>query len=246
LLLDEVHPLGEDEFVRDWYRASMAVKLRVGDLDTTHFERAADLFPRDASVRFLAGCLHEWLADARVRAAAETVKLPRGVQLEVEDEEAELRLAESHYKRALVADQDHVETRVRLGRVLGRLGRHKEAATQLRQAAGSATEPLVAYYAQLFLGAEEEALGRSGEARVAYEHAAALYPRAQAPRLGLSELLHGQGDRVGARTALGPALPASPAPKRDDPWWTYRSAPARHADDLVEALYDAFGPGGAR
>jgi hypothetical protein len=98
----------------------------------------------------------------------------------------------------------------------------------------------------LFLGAEEEALGRLAQARAAYTEAAALYPRAQAPRLGLSQLAHRTGDRVAARAEPAPALPPYVSDLKDDPWWTYRSAPGRHTDHLLAVVYHALGAGDTR
>jgi tetratricopeptide (TPR) repeat protein len=246
LLLDAVRQPSGDDFVRDWYRATMAFKLRIGELDTPHFEHGGAVFPRDAIVMFLLGGLHEWFADPRVQSVADSVDLPRGIQLELQTEGAELRAAEENFRRALEVDPDHVEARIRHGRVLGRLGRHQQAVDALRVATPRARDPLLAYYAHLFLGAEEETLGRLPQARAAYTSAAALYPRAQAPRLGLSQLAHRTGDRVAARAALAPALPPYVSDPKDDPWWTYRSAPGRHTDDLLAVVYRGLGAGDAR
>jgi len=246
LLLDAVRQPAEDSFVRDWYRASMGFKLRIGELDTPHFDRAGELFPRDAIVRFQLGSLHEWFADPRVQSAADSVSLPRGIHLEVKSEGAELRNAETQFRRALEGDPAHVEARVRRGRVLSRLGRPKEAAAELRAALDRKPEPLLEYYAQLFLAAAEEALDRFAEARVAYARAQTLYPRAQVPRLGLSQLLHREGNRSVARDTLAPALQSHVRDRKADPWWTYRSAPARHTDDLFAVVYRTLAAGGTR
>jgi tetratricopeptide (TPR) repeat protein len=244
LLLDSVRQPSQDELVRGWYRATMAFRLSVGELDTPHFIRGRELFPRDASILFQLGCLHEWFADPRVQSVTESVRLPRGIRLEVEEEETELRAADESFRRALEIDPGHIEARVRRGRVLGRLQRHELAVEELRAAAARARDPLIAYYAQLFLGAEEEALGRLQQARAAYASAAALYPRAQAPRLALSQLRHRSGDRVAAREALAPALQPGVDDRTDDPWWTYRSAPGRHTDDLLAVVYRQLEAGG--
>jgi tetratricopeptide (TPR) repeat protein len=237
LFVDALRPASLDPFVRDWYRASLAYKLSIGELDTPHFDRAVEILPRDPIVRFQLGCLHEWFADARVQTASSSVRLPRGIYLAVRDERDELRAAAEQFERTLAVDPGHTEARVRQGRVLFRLGRHDAAARVLRAAAAEGLEPLVAYYAHLFLGATEEALERTAHARAAYTRAAALYPRAQAPHLALSQLFDRSGDRPAARRALASVLPPTRGAGAEDPWWTYRRACSRHTPDLVAALY---------
>src|SRR5207247_9478776 len=117
---------------------------------------------------------------------------------------------------------DHVEARLRHGRVLGGLGRHADAAAELRQAIASADDSLLRYYADLFLGAAEEELGHRDAARLAYEQAAALYPDAQSPLVALSRLARRYGDRPGALHAIQRVCALSAdAHARHDPGWTY-------------------------
>jgi tetratricopeptide (TPR) repeat protein len=155
-----------------------------------------------------------------------------------------LRRAATFYRRALAADAAHVESAVRYARALGPLGEHAEAATELRRIA-TPEDTVLAYYSQLFLGVEEEALGRHDAARKAYEQALVRFPRAQAPHLALSQLLHRAGDRVAARDALAPLLTASLTEMAEEPWWLYRTWPGRHAPELVAAVYRAIYPDGA-
>jgi tetratricopeptide (TPR) repeat protein len=138
---------------------------------------------------------------------------------------------------------DATETRMRLGRTLGRLGRHADAAVELRQAVAANPEddPLMLDYGELCLGAEEEALGRHDEARSAYEHAAAQYGLAQSPLIALSQLARRRGDRAGALRAIEHLFALRPeAIEREDPWWTYHVAQARNAETLLEELRKPF------
>lgn len=242
VLLDGVRQPGHDADVRLWYRATVAYKLAREQLDTAHFKRALELFPNDVNILFLNGALHEAFADPRVQAFVRDAALPRGTRLDVASEEDQLRRAADLFRRALAADPGHVESAVRYGRVLGRLGQHADAATYLR-AVKDATDTIVAYYAQLFLGAEEEALGRYVDARTAYENALALFPGAQAARLALSQLSHRTGDRVAARDALAPVLQPWGEGLADDPWRIYRTTPGRQASELISAVYRAVAPG---
>jgi Flp pilus assembly protein TadD len=112
--------------------------------------------------------------------------------------------------------------------------RHEEAARELRSVLPLLTRDVDRYYAQLFLGADENALGRLDAARSAYQQAASLFPRAQSPWLALSQLAWQQGDSVAARTAfLALADLPSSAAERDDPWWDYDIAPAADAEQLL-------------
>jgi uncharacterized protein (DUF1697 family)/tetratricopeptide (TPR) repeat protein len=244
VLLDAVRQPGDDLDVRLWYQATLAYKLAREQLDTPHFDRALELFPKDANILFLNGALHDALADPRVQAVVRDAALPRGVQLEVESEAAQLRKAAGLFRRALEADPAHVESAVRYARILGRLGQHADAAIYLR-AIEDTTDPVLTYHAQLFLGVEEEALGRYEDARTAYEKALALFPRAQAPHLALSQLWHRTGDRVAARVALAPVLQPYGESASDDPWWIYRMTAGRQAHDLIAAAYRTIAPAGS-
>ena len=104
------------------------------------------------------------------------------------------------------------------------------------------TDPQLLYYAELFLGAEEEALGNRDAARVAYEQAAEHFPHAQSPPLALSQLARRYGDRGGALHAIARlfALPADEREPKDDPWWWYYVAQARDAEDLLAAMQRPF------
>ena len=81
------------------------------------------------------------------------------------------------------------------------------------------------YFAELFLGAEEMALGNDATARTRFERAAAVYPHAQSPHLALSQLARRAGDRAGAQRELQilAELPRNDR-QREDPWWDYYDA----------------------
>jgi tetratricopeptide (TPR) repeat protein len=238
LLLDQIAGVDNDEFVRSWYLASMAFKLSTEDLDVAHFTRAVAVLPSDPTARMLKGALHDALAHPAVQSAVGSARLPPGVVLNVHSEAAELQDAEREFQRAVELDPTFAEARLRRGRVLARQGKHHEAAAELRQALLRTREPLLDYYVRLFLAAEEDALGRIGDARTRYEEAARLYPHAPAPRLALSELAHRTGDRAAARAALNTAIDRlTPRRPDDDPWWAYQRSAGRRADEWREASY---------
>lgn len=245
MLLDLVVPPGgdhaapaSDPMVRDWYYATAAWMQLREDHDRLHLDRALQLFPSDRGLLFLGACLRETFAGVPIQTAVRSAILPTGVTMEVHSPRVELHDAEGLFRRLLEIDPGHAEARLRLGRVLGLLGKHAEAAVELRRARAALTDSQLLYYAQLFLGGEEEALGNRDEARASYERAAAFFPRAQSPLLALSQLSRRSGDRAGALSAVDRlfALDRQARTDRDDPWWSYYVAQARDADDLLEAL----------
>lgn len=243
-LLDAVAPdPSRDEIVRLWYRATAAffAEWRLLADAVPHLQRARQLLPTDAHLLVDSGCLYEFLAAPRIQNIVQTATLPGGLTFEVASARSNLRQAETFFRRALELDGGLVEARVRLGRVVGLQGRHDEAARELRGAAEAARDPVLQYYARLFLGDEEQALGRRDAARGSYEMSAALYPQAQSPHLALSQLARRYGDRAGALRAIKPMLELPPNQAlREDPWWVYHDGHGYQAETLFDQLHRLF------
>jgi tetratricopeptide (TPR) repeat protein len=256
LLLDQVRAdpsdtepsPARDPMVRSWYRATLAFMAAIPYIDATHFDRAEELFGDDAVVHLLIGSMREWMASDTVQRAIEEAKRqaqsadPRGwpritPRFPVGSAGAELGRSRRHLERAVRLDASLTEARVRLGRVLGLAGKHRDAAAELRQAVAAEPEPLLAYYAHLFLGAEEEAVGRLTEAREAYGHAASLYPDAPTPRIALSHLMRQQGNRDQALRLIGEVLaPRSEQSARSDPMRRYHRSAGRHVKTMSREM----------
>jgi hypothetical protein len=227
---------GADETVRRWYLAACAYMLRTRYIEVDHFSRALELFPNDPDVLFFVASEHEGFAGIRTQSVMRSMKGPRDVKFDIQDEGGELRLAERLYKRALERNPQLIEARIRLGRVLGLRGRHEDAVAQLRQAQ-TIEEPILRFYVHLFLGGEFEALGNGVEARQSYERAQAVAPTAQSPLLGLSRLAEEAGDRAVARELVTRVLALPPSElDRADPWWVYEIVQARAVDEMVADL----------
>lgn len=249
LALDQVRPRGanrpapeRDAMVRAWYRATAAWMQWREDHDTLHLDRGRKMFPSDPDLLFLSGCQHETYASAAIQTAARSVVLPPGLTVGIESERSELRQAETFFRGALAIRPDMGEARLRLGRVLGLIGHHDEAAAELQQALMAVTDDTLRYFGELFVGAEEEAVGRFDAAADAYRRAAELFPVAQSPHVALSHLAHRRGDRAGAAAAMNRVfdLPTEVDDRGDDPWWRYHVAQARDAEDLLAALREPF------
>src|SRR5262249_13195873 len=121
-------------------------------------------------------------------------------------------------------------------------GHHADALTELQQALALLDDEELRYDGELFVGVEEEALGRYDAAAALYEQAAARYPGAQSPLIALSQLARRRGDPARARAAIDRlfALPPPGDEERADPWWVYKIAQARNADDLLDELRAPF------
>jgi tetratricopeptide (TPR) repeat protein len=244
MLLDAVKAptTGPDDMTRRWYIATAAWMQKTQQHDTEHLKHARAIFPGDADIQFLSGCQQEVYAGPSVQSLVRSAVLPTGVSLDVPKEAVALRDAEDLFRRALTIDPRASEARLRLGHVLLARGKPREAMEALVQADNEDWDPVLHYYAALFLGAAQEALGQIDEARDSYGRAARIAPRAQSPYLALSALAMRRGDRAGAVRELEPMVAFAAEPfGRDDPWWIYYVVQARDADRLLRQLYESMG-----
>jgi tetratricopeptide (TPR) repeat protein len=235
-----------DEWVRQWYRAAAARMRRDSLLATAEplLERARQLFPTDAFFPFHAGCLHEALASPPIQSVIGSAGPQRGGRVAAMLSGPHWEQAARDFASALVLQPSWPEARVRLGRVLGLRGRHKEAAATLRRALDETHDLPLVYFGSLFLGAEEQALGREAEARASYERARTCRPGAQAPRLAISQLARRAGDRVQALAELRAVLTLpSDEVSRYDPLWDYHVSRTSEADILFTELRSQLGAG---
>lgn len=229
MLVASVSPApGRDPWVRDWYRATLALGQQVESFDSLHLGHALRLFPDDPGILFLAGCQHEAFAAPLMQEFARGFRGSR-LRPDIEDEGAELRRAERLFRQALASDPAHHEARLRLGRVLAVTGRHEAAVVELRRALLDTDDRELQYFAALFLGAAHEGTGDAGAAEAAYLRAAELAPQAPAPHLALARLAQRAGDRRGLEDRLSRALAPPTGPDDTEPWWAYRAAQGRAA-----------------
>ena len=227
-----------DASVRAWYRATtafLAEGYMYGEL-APHLEHARRVFPGDAPTLFSSGCLEEALSQPSVQAFIRHTALPTGMRVQVDGERTQLQRAEGYFQRTLEIDPGFAEARVRLGRVLSRLGRHDDARRELRAGREASADAVVRFYAELFLGAVEEGAGRIDTALQDYDRAAALFPRAQSARLAISLLERRRGNREAAAAALEEALPHA-IDVADDPWFDYYRGDGRDRAALFTRLH---------
>jgi len=241
-LLDATRPDPRmDPMVELWYEATIAFLIESKDYanGVRQIDHAAALFPDAPGLLFEHGRYHESLAS-------------RGIQTAVQasgtgdrSASAHLKEAEGLFRRAVASNPDFVEARVHHGAVLGALRRHGEAADELRKAIAAAPEVVLRYYAEMFLGDEEQALGRKDSARAHYSEASTLFPSAQSPWIALSALARRGGNRVESLSAIRRALDLPPYQRvrREDPWWEYYSWFSQDAVTRLRDLYRPFAAG---
>ena len=237
-LLDAVRPNpGRNEGVRLWHLATVVYLLELGDYANAdaHIPHSQLLFPDDPAILFEHGYYHEGFASPFIQTAArESGQDSRGAKEHLEE-------AADLYRKALKLKPGFAEARLHRGFVLTELGRDDEAAEELARAVRDLQDtqnPQLRYYAELFLGHAEHALGRADSAREHYARASGLYPQAKSPFLALALLARQRGDRTGAQEAMRQLrdLPAW-QPASADPWWRYFRWQELESQALFDELY---------
>lgn len=227
-----------DPVVAAWYRATSAylVSQREYGYLESHLAQGRAILPEDAHLQLYNGVLHEAYASSIVQEALQELRSGRFLPT-AQSSADELERAERYFRRALELDPGLDVARLHVGRVLGLRGRHDQAAGELRRALSSLTDARQRYYAELFLGAEEQALGRTSEAKGALDRANILFPNAQAPYLALGQLAWQSADRAGAQVAFErlAALPRSLV-EREDPWWSYPVSAVLDTATLIDRM----------
>lgn len=243
-----------DPFVAAWYHATAAYMLAsgmYGDL-TPHLQRAADVFPDDASILFDRACyaellglpMHQALLSEREiidRKRADTgaptwTRSNSPPSLRIPLAEKTNDEAERLFRRSLGIDPELVEARVRLARLLDLRERHQEAFAELKTALAENPTRVVAFYAHLFAGRLSQTMGLVDEASRHYQAALALFPDAQSAFLASSQLALRRSDVPGTLAPIE-RLSARSAVFTADPWWQYHLCAGRDADELLKALW---------
>jgi tetratricopeptide (TPR) repeat protein len=224
-----------DTFVRDWYRATIALSQSAESFDSVHLTHGLRLFPRDPQLLFLAGCAREAFASPLFQAFARSLRTPF-LRAPFGSAGNELEAAERFYQQALEAEPGFADARVRLGRVVGLRGRHAEAAETLQRALESPLDAPMEYLAILFLGAAQESLGQLEAARDAFRKAADLSPGARVPHLALARVARELGDVPTMQDSLTRALVPPSDDEEADAWWRYRALQGRHADEQLNRV----------
>ena len=216
-------PSHRQSFGRDWLLAvgyhfqSMLASRRALE----YFGEALELAPEDGEILLAAGTAQEdlgWnlqrLAPPRSASSHEVINYKRGM-------EKSLKKTRSTFERALKADPDLLEARLRLGRTQQLLGNIQESLRDYRACADTAREPALRLLSNLFLGQVLEKQGRLEESVRAYRIAFEIDPGSQVVATALSHALHSEGRRAEARELLAGVLVGRSTRNDSDPWWRY-------------------------
>jgi tetratricopeptide (TPR) repeat protein len=238
-LLKQIRPEpGSDPFVAAWHRAAIAHFESTGAFGGASYAvpRALEVLPNDPIVLMYAGAVHDVTASNHIQS------LKDRRDLVVADADAALKKAERLFRRSVDAGGPP-EAQIRLGRVLGALGRHQEAADVLRLAQNrlAATQTRLMYFASLFLGSQEMALGHVDAARAQFGRARAAIPDAQSAIIALADACFKAGQQSCASDALADLEALSFTMDRlNDPWVRYYVSQAADADEQMEQLRDSL------
>jgi hypothetical protein len=213
-------------FAGDWYHAVAAYLFATGlnGDAAAHLQQGARILPGDSRMLFDRGTYAETYGLPIYQAVGDEM-IPSEVKTNTE--------AESLYRRALEVDPSCVEARVRLARVLDRLGRRDEAAAEIATALDARPSGVVGYYAGIVAGRIATARGQYDEALRQYQHALTLSAGAQSALLGASHaalLLADAPDVVTPIAQLG-------VEREPDPWLKYHLGAGRDVNALLAALW---------
>jgi tetratricopeptide (TPR) repeat protein len=239
-LMDDVQPNpASDDWVRRWYRTVMTHMILRVEYNVEVANRGVEIFRNDPELLFLRAVMHETLASPAIQEALRDADYNLRTLIGLSTRKGELNAAEDLLRRTLRVNPMFTEARLHLGRVLGELGRHKDALPELTRALPSIQDQTVQYYGQMFIGRSAAGIGDVATARAAFERALRLEPAAQSALLALSQLAYSRGDTDEA-TALVARVAELPARDGNDPWWSYNRTVGRFYDvsrqDLVDTL----------
>jgi tetratricopeptide (TPR) repeat protein len=186
-----------------------------------------ELFPRDAKLLFTAGCVLEEQAILMVASGRNDwpVAMPQEW----------LKDARRDFTDAVASDPDLILGRVRLGRVLWRLGEAEPAREVLEGALARGRDPDHLYLAHLFLGRIHEDAQRLDEALAQYRRAVDVRPEAQSAAVALAHALQLTGDLEGSRQALARGIAGQRG--AGDAYLDYLAGNTVEADRMWAALH---------
>lgn len=144
--------------------------------------------------------------------------------------------ARQSFEESLSGDPNLVEARLRLGRVLWRLGRPGPARAAFEEVLAKHAEAPQQYLAHLFLGRILEDAGEFGAAEEHYRLALSLQPLSEIAAVAVSHARFLQGDVQGARDQLRAGLEAVRKRRDFDPLMRYLLPQTRDGEAILAEL----------
>jgi tetratricopeptide (TPR) repeat protein len=203
-------------------------------------------FPKDAEVLLTRGALYESVAalpSPMPRPANLVSSRKRGAVMMAAAERANhLGEARRSLERAIGVAPALDEARLRLGRVLWRLGKGDAARAALETVIAGNPEAATLHLARLFLARVHQDAGRDDDALREYRAALALQPESQAAAIGLADALQIAGLADDARTTVEGTLAEAGRRREAQAFWEYTFANARQGSAMLERLRDELTP----
>jgi tetratricopeptide (TPR) repeat protein len=198
------------------------------------------LLPRDPALLMALATATESHAFFTLAPAPRTLDLPPSVARLRDASEANLRSQWDNSRRAfedvLAVSPDHGEARLRLGRVLWRLGRLDAARSSLEAVLSRPADAHLQYLANLFLGRVLEDSRRWPEAEEHYRVAVSMQPLSETAAVALSQIRFLQGDTESARAILREGIEAARRRSDLDPWVPFLITQTPDGERILAAL----------
>lgn len=184
-----------------------------------------ELSPHNASLHLAHGVALETRAFFTPAPAPETPGLlPRVAAQRKAQSDNHRRLwieARRAFEAALAVDPGHTEARLRLARILWRLGQPDAAVSHFEAILAQGSDPQGRYLAHLFLGRVLEDKGRLSDSEEQYRAALKLEPLSQTTATALSHVRFLQGDHERAREVMIEGMEGARRRSTHDPWVAY-------------------------
>jgi tetratricopeptide (TPR) repeat protein len=235
-LVDRLRRVREPgSFERCWYLLVGAHLQALNEFDASekHLSEARRLFPNDADLLVTIGIGREVRTRFRQQSTWGSSSFGnRQLVTGSRDVRADLDLAANFFRNALAIAPNHLEARLRLGRVLHQLGDVDGAAHEL-ELARNTEDQVVLYLANLFAASVEEDRGDRREAADLYLAALKIHSVGQAPYIGLSELFYADGQSGQSKRVIQQLFDRPPG---SDPWFIYLMGAAWHVPALLDQM----------
>jgi tetratricopeptide (TPR) repeat protein len=244
LLLD---PAVGTAFVRRWFIAAALADQWDGCFKDAlrWIDAGAEWFPADPEILLTRGTLYETIAalpSSLPRPPANPRPGFRVVMASETERSRQLNEARRSLERAVAASPELDIARVRLGRVLWRLGKGDDARRILEGVLARSQDDAVLHLAHLFLARVHQDADRHDAALRALRAAYDLQPTSQAAAIGLADALQREGEAEAARATVEKAL--AEAGRRTPPqsFWDYIFGNSRLSPVLMQSLREDVQP----
>jgi tetratricopeptide (TPR) repeat protein len=203
-------------------------------------------YPKDGPLLMAVGIANETRAFFTLAPAPRVLNAPASVARLRDAAATALRaqweISARAFEDTLAAAPEIPEARLRLGRILWRLGRPDEAQKCFDAFLAVPADASLQYLAHLFLGRVLEDRKKWPEAEEHYRTALALQPRSETAAVALSHIRFLQGDTESSWRILKEGLEMAKARRDFDPWVPYLITQTPDGEKILAELRQAVRP----